>query len=158
VDEVQRAFAAATVYPFRVRAGDDASCLNLYQAARPRVLGVPDALIDRGGFEFSDTEAKSPEEKANPWLLLRNNDDTVSAFVEENTAIWQLKKGLGDVIEVPDEEGRPVKLRIAGLLKDSVFQSEVLVGDAAFRRSFPRTEGFSYFLIDVAPGTDPMTV
>ena len=30
-----------------------------------------------------------------------------------------------------------------------MFQSEVVIGDAAFRRSFPRTEGFSYFLIDV---------
>lgn len=158
VEEVRQAFAAATVFPFRVRAGDDASCLNLYQAARPRVLGVPDTLIERGGFHFSDTEAKSPEEKANPWLLLKKDGDTVPAFVEENTAIWQLKKGLGDIIEVPDEEGRPVKLRIAGLLKDSVFQSELLIGDAAFRRSFPRTEGFSYFLIDVAPGADPILV
>ncbi len=158
VEEVRRVFQATKVYPFRVRAGDDASCLNLYQAAKPRVLGVPDSLIDRGGFSFGDTEAKSPQEKANPWLLLQNIGDTVPAFVEENTAIWQLKKGLGDVIEVQDEEGRPVKLRIAGMLKDSVFQSEVLIADAAFRRSFPRTEGFSYFLIDVAPGTDPSLV
>jgi putative ABC transport system permease protein len=158
VAEIRKAFAASTVFPFRVRAGDDASCLNLYQAARPRVLGVPDSLIDRGGFQFGDTEAKSPEEKANPWLVLRKDGETVPAFVEENTATWQLKKGLGDVIEVQDEEGRPVKLRIAGLFKDSVFQSELLIGDAAFRKSFPRTEGFSYFLIDVSPGADPANV
>jgi putative ABC transport system permease protein len=49
-------------------------------------------------------------------------------------------------------------MRIAGLLKDSVFQSEVVIGDAAFRRSFPRTEGFSYFLLDPAPGTDGKAV
>jgi hypothetical protein len=151
-------FRAVTAYPFRVKAGDDASCLNLYQATRPKVLGVPDALIDRGGFQFSDTEAKTPEEKANPWLLLRQSGDTIPCFVEENTAVWQLKKGLGDEIEVPDEEGRPVRLRIAGLLKDSVFQSELVIGDAAFRKAFPRTEGFSYFLLDVAPGTDLRTV
>jgi ABC-type antimicrobial peptide transport system permease subunit len=96
--------------------------------------------------------AKTPEEKANPWLLLRGDGDAAPAFVEENTAVWQLKKGLGDELEVPDEEGRPVRLRIVGLLKDSVFQSEVLIGDAAFRRAFPRTEGFSYFLIDVRGG------
>jgi hypothetical protein len=158
VEEVRRVFGTTTVYPFRVRAGDDASCLNLYQAVRPRVLAVPDALIDRGGFRFSSTEADTDEERANPWLLLREGGDTIPAFVEENTAIWQLKKGLGDVIEVPDEEGRPIKVRIAGLLKDSVFQSEVLIGDAAFRRSFPRTEGFSYFLIDVSSGGDPQAV
>jgi ABC-type antimicrobial peptide transport system permease subunit len=158
MDEIRRVFQAVTVYPFRVRAGDDASCLNLYQATRPKVLGVPDALIDRGGFQFSDTEAKTPEEKANPWLLLRQTGDTIPAFVEENTAVWQLKKGLGDEIEVPNEEGRPVRMRIAGFFKDSVFQSEVVIGDAAFRKAFPRTEGFSYFLLDVAPGTDPRIV
>ena len=53
-----RLLQATTVYPFRVRAGDDASCLNLYQATRPRVLGVPDALIDRGGFRFSSHLAR----------------------------------------------------------------------------------------------------
>jgi putative ABC transport system permease protein len=158
IDEVRRLFQSTTVYPFRVRAGDDASCLNLYQATRPRVLGVPDSIIDRGRFQFSTTEATTPEEKANPWVLLRKTGDAIPAFVEENTATWQLKKGLGDVIEVPDEEGRPVKLRIAGLLKDSVFQSEVVIGDTAFRQSFPRTEGFAYFLLDVSPGADPAAV
>jgi hypothetical protein len=158
IEEVRRIFQSTTVFPFRVRAGDDASCLNLYQAARPRVMGVPEALIDRGGFRFSSTEATTPDEKANPWLLLRKVDGAIPAFVEENTAIWQLKRGLGDEIEIPDEEGRSVKLRIAGLLKDSVFQSEVLIGDANFRRSFPRTEGFSYFLIEPGPGSDPAVV
>ena len=140
---------SATVYPFRVRAGDDASCLNLYLATRPRVLGAADALIDRGGFRFSGSIAKSSEEKANPWLLLRQPGDAMPCFVEENTAMWQLKKGIGDTLDVPDEEGRPVTLKIVGLFKDSVFQSEVVIGDAAFRRAFPRTEGFAYFLIDV---------
>ena len=158
INEVRGIFASTTVYPFRLRAGDDASCLNLYQATRPKVLGVSDLLIDRGGFRFSATEAKTPEEKANPWLLLRQTGDTIPAFVEENTATWQLKKGLGDVIEIPDEGGQPVKLRIAGLLKDSVFQSEMLVGDAAFRKSFPRTEGFSLFLIEPKPGANASVV
>jgi hypothetical protein len=30
----------AKVFPLRVQAGDDASCLNLYQPRQPRVLGV----------------------------------------------------------------------------------------------------------------------
>jgi hypothetical protein len=151
IADVRAMLQATSVCAFRVRAGDDASCLNLYQATRPRVLGVPDNLIDRGGFRFSSTLATTPEQKTNPWLLLRTDGDPIPAFVEENTAVWQLKKGLGDELEVPDEEGRPVRLQIVGLLQDSVFQSEVLIGDAAFRRAFPRIDGFSYFLIDV-PG------
>ncbi len=158
VNEVRGTLASTTVYPFRLRAGDDASCLNLYQATRPKVLGVSNLLIERGGFRFSATEAKTSEEKANPWLLLRQAGDTIPAFVEENTAMWQLKKGLGDVVEIPDEGGQLVKLRIAGLLKDSVFQSEMLIGDAAFRKSFPRTEGFSLFLLELKPGANAAAV
>ena len=150
--EATRLLQVAQVYPFRLRAGEDASCLNLYQATRPRVLGVPDALIQRGGFRFSSTLADTQEERDNPWELLRRTGDAVPALVEENTAVWQLKKGLGDELQVPDEEGRPVRLKIVGFLKDSVFQSEVLISDAAFRRAFPRTEGFSYFLIDISRG------
>jgi putative ABC transport system permease protein len=150
--EAEAVLHGTKVYPFRLRAGDDASCLNLYQATRPRVLGVPDSLVAHGGFRFSGTLAETKEEGENPWLLLAKPGDDIPAFVEENTAVWQLKKGLGDTLEVPDEEGRPVKLRLVGFLKDSVFQSEVLIGDAAFRKAFPRNEGFSYFLL--APPAD----
>src|SRR5205823_2016653 len=31
---------SATVMSFRVQGGDDTSCLNLYQVARPRILGA----------------------------------------------------------------------------------------------------------------------
>jgi putative ABC transport system permease protein len=148
-----------TVYRFRVRGGDDASCLNLYQAGRPRVFGVPPEIVGRGGFSFSGSLAANPEEKENPWRLLRDEGlgAPVPCVVEENTATWMLKKGLGDTFEVPDEDDRPVQLRIVALLKDSVFQSEVLIPDASFRRFFPHTEGFSFFLIDPA-GERPFQV
>ena len=38
----------------RARGGDDASCLNLYQARQPRLLGIPDSLIaSHGGFPLT---------------------------------------------------------------------------------------------------------
>src|SRR5207302_8616312 len=96
----------ATIYPFRLRAGDDASCLNLYQAGRPRLLGVPARFgAEPVRFRFTETEARTPEEKANPWLLLQRvrADGAVPVFGEANTLQWMLKKGLGDDLEVPDE-------------------------------------------------------
>jgi putative ABC transport system permease protein len=139
-----------TVFPFRLRGGDDASCLSLYQAARPRVLGVPDELLAKRRFAFAMTEASTPEEKANPWLLLakQRDDGAIPVIVEMNTALWMLKTFLGGTVNVPDESGREVKLRIVGLLQDSVFQSELLVSDANFKRLYPREEGFRVFLID----------
>ena len=56
-----------------------------------------------------------------------------------------LKSDLGGTIEIPDGQGRPVKLRFVGLLQDSVFQGEVLMADTNFLRQFPRNEGFSIF-------------
>src|SRR5207247_4527523 len=42
--------------PFRVREGDEASCLNLNRAQRPRLLGVqPELLADREAFTFVKT-------------------------------------------------------------------------------------------------------
>lgn len=136
--------------PFRLRGGDDASCLNLYQAGRPRVVGVPDELIPQNRFSFAMTEAETPEEKENPWRLLakKREDGSIPIFVEQNTAMWMLKTFVGGTVTVPDETGREVKLRIVGTFQDSVFQSELLMSDANFRALYPREEGFRLFLIE----------
>jgi ABC-type antimicrobial peptide transport system permease subunit len=45
-----------------------------------------------------------------------------------------------------------VRLRLVGLLSKSIFQSELVIGEAAFLRHFPEHGGYSYFLLDTAPG------
>jgi putative ABC transport system permease protein len=149
--------AVRMLLPIRLRGGDDASCLNLYQAGRPRIIGVPvEPLVHRGGFRFAQTEAATPEERANPWLLLDKDwpDGVIPVFVEQNTAMWMLKKGVGDPIDLTDETGSPVRGRIVATLQDSVFQSELVVSDAAYRRLYPRDEGFRLFLIETAPADE----
>jgi ABC-type lipoprotein release transport system permease subunit len=147
---------AITVFPLRLRGGDDASCLNLFQASRPRVLGVPDSLVRRGGFKFYETEAKTPDENANPWLLLQRPtpDGAVPVIVENNTAVWMLKTGVGGVITMPGDDGKEIRLRIVATLADSPFQSELLMADADFVRLFPRQDGFRVFLIRTPPGKE----
>ena len=46
--------AKCRFYAFRVKPGDDASCLNLYQAKQPRMLGVGSDFIARGGFSWAE--------------------------------------------------------------------------------------------------------
>ena len=154
------------VYSLRLRDGDDASCMNLFQATRPRILGVSDRFIDRGGFKFSATEASSPSETENPWLLLRDHPSpsgrgdggeglrVIPVFCEQNTAAWMLKKAVGDDLTVPGDDGRDVTLRIVGTFADSPFQSELLMSDAAFAKAFPRTSGYRVFLIRTPPGRE----
>jgi hypothetical protein len=145
----QAALKGIEFYPLRVRAGDDASCLNLYQPRRPRLFGVPHALVQRGGFRFAEAEAETSQEKVNPWLLLERPrpDGAIPVFGEANTVTWMLKSGLGRELNVPNERGEIVRLRIVGLLLDSVFQSELLMSDANFLKLYPRQPGFQCFLI-----------
>jgi ABC-type lipoprotein release transport system permease subunit len=149
-EATKAALADVGIVPFRVHAGDDASCLNLYQPRQPRVLGVPAALIQRGGFRFSESEADTDEERTNPWLLLKQarTDGAIPAVGEANTVQWMLKSGLGKEIEIKDEHGQRVRLRIVALLQDSVFQGELLVADNRFLQIYPRQEGFQFFLVD----------
>src|SRR5205807_1661708 len=117
---------------------------------RPRLLAVPSTLIARGGFTFSAGLWSTPAEKKNPWLLLTRptDDGSVPVFADANTAQWLLKVGLGDIVTVPGDRGQDVKLKIVGLLSESIFQSELVLSEANFLKLFPRQEGFSFFLID----------
>jgi ABC-type antimicrobial peptide transport system permease subunit len=143
-----------TIYAFRVRAGDDASCLNLYQPRRPRLLGVPQSLIERGGFVFARTAAANAAERENPWLILDRDERLVPVFGEQNTVVWMLKKGLGEDVEVPTDKTGPQTLRIDGLLQDSVFQSGLLLSEKQFLRLYPAQEGYQFFLIDAPAGRE----
>ncbi|MBA4186454.1 MAG: hypothetical protein C0467_00405 [Planctomycetaceae bacterium] len=142
------------VYALRLRDGDDASCMNLAQAARPRVLGVPDSLIDRGGFKFYMTEASTPEEKANPWLLLRKPivGGAIPVFCEQNTAQWMLKTAVGGEIKMPGDDGNELTFRIVATFADSPFQSELVMSDDSFARAFPKSGGYRVFLIRTSVG------
>jgi putative ABC transport system permease protein len=142
--------AAVEIVPLRAHAGDDASCLNLYQARRPRLLGVPERLIERGGFQFAATLPPASEaERHDPWLLLDRPGDQVPAFGEQNTVTWMLKKSLGEDLKIQAGDGTDHSLRITGLLQDSIFQSSLLVSEKQFLELYPDHTGYSVFLIRV---------
>ena len=138
---------------FRVRAGDDASCLNLYQPTDPRVLAVSDRFIEENRFTFGPTLAATPDEVENPWRLLRRDlpDDVVPALADANSLTYALHLSVGDEIVLNRDSDREVRLRIVAALADSVLQRELVISERHFRRVFPEEEGFHFFMIDVAP-------
>lgn len=146
-------FAELQTQPFRLHGGDDASCLNLYQAAQPRVLGANEEFLKLGRFRFAMTIAATPETKANPWLLLNEvqPNGAIPIIAEQNTVLWQLKTFVGAEISLPDENGVERRCRIVATLQDSIFSREVVMNDANFRKLFPHDEGYRYFLIEVDP-------
>lgn len=137
------------VESLRVQPGDDASCLNLYKPLEPRRLGVPESFINRGGFAFSG--ALEPVE--NPWTLLDKTfpDGALPAIVDANSAQYNLGNvGVGGTLDVRDSAGGSAKLRIVGLLRESLFQSEVLVSERTFLKLDPGQQGYRFFLIRCA--------
>ncbi len=139
--------------PFRLLPGEDVSCLNLYKPERPRLLGVPPAMQERGGFTFQQTSVETED----PWSLLdlELEDGVIPAFGDANSVLWILHSGLGQDLELENERGEPIRLRFVGLLSKSVFQSEVLIGEEAFRRHFPSRSGYAWFLLDAPPDRAP---
>jgi len=150
-EETSALLEGAEVVSLRLRPGEDASCLNLYKPETPRLVGVPPALIERGGFHFRD----AVEEVENPWRLLERSlepaeDGTavIPAIGDYASVRWILQLGLGQELVVTDERGEAVRLRIVAQLEGSIFQRELLLPEEAFLRHFPSRGGFRYFLLD----------
>ncbi|HLF83510.1 MAG TPA: ABC transporter permease, partial [Blastocatellia bacterium] len=151
----QKGFAPNSVRftGFRVRPGDDASCLNLYEPRDPRILGAGEAFIQDGRFSFQESTAETNEERDNSWLLLNRElpDGVIPVIADANSMTYVLHRKLGDEIVVSRTNGEPVRLRLVGALADSIFQSELLISEANFLELFPDQGGYSMFLLDVAP-------
>ncbi len=162
------ALAGTHTYPFRFRAGDDASCLNLYQTEQPRVLGASDKFVERGGFRWAGTDANNDTERVNPWLMLRRRTavnsnaremipyqdfpDEVPVVLDQATAIYSLHlSGVGATFEMQNGLNQTVRMRVVGLLSNSILQGSLVIHDDHFKRHFPEVGGYRYFLIETTP-------
>ncbi|MDW8078881.1 MAG: ABC transporter permease [Thermoguttaceae bacterium] len=154
---------AMRVSSFRVRTGEDASCLNLYRPRQPTLLGVPKPFIDRGGFRLRPWVSCTAEEKQNPWRLLSRSgagglraSSTIPAIVDETTALYAL--GLspwGDrLLAYVDSSGRQVTLEVVAVLQESIFQGCVLVAEKELLRLYPYLVGYQLFLVELSGPTD----
>ncbi len=142
--------AGVKITRFRLRPGDDASCLNLYQPRNPRILGAPDGFIGESRFAFQSSLAKTDEEKANPWVLLDANlgAGVVPVVADANSLTYVLHLKLGDELKIDASDGSTIRLRVVAALADSVFQGELLMSETNFKKLFPDQEGYRFFLID----------
>jgi hypothetical protein len=156
----------AHFYAFRLRPGDDSSCLNLYEPRTPRVLGASREFVELRRFSF----AQSAESVQNPWTLLNVDlshvilgtetrmmplvhdakDVPIPAIADANSITYVLHKKIGDIIDV-----NGAKLQLVAALDDSIFQSELIISEDNFKRAFPAEQGFRVFLIDGPPAVGP---
>jgi ABC-type antimicrobial peptide transport system permease subunit len=140
----------AGIVPFRVKPGEDASCLNLYRPSKPTLLGAPPEMIRRGGFAFQATLADTDAGQSNPWTLLEEitAGGAIPVFGDANSVQWILHLGLGQELEIADEQGRTRRLVIAGTLSRSIFQSQLVMSEEHFLELFPGQGGYNLFLVE----------
>ncbi|HSC26362.1 MAG TPA: FtsX-like permease family protein [Vicinamibacterales bacterium] len=139
---------------FRVREGEDASCLNLYRPTNPTIVAPESSFIEEGRFAFVASLAGTEEERANPWLLLRRrfDDGAVPVIADATSLQYVLHLGVGDSLSMDIGAEEPLVLRFVASLSDSVLQREIIMSEEQFARLFPRQAGYRMFLIE-DPGT-----
>ncbi|HEX7316239.1 MAG TPA: ABC transporter permease, partial [Pyrinomonadaceae bacterium] len=155
------ALGGVTLARFRLRPGEDASCLNLYRPSQPRVLAPTGDFVREGRFAFGGTLDAEGESKTNPWLLLDREfaDGAVPFIADANSAAYVLHLGLGDDFLLERGGGlEPLRLRLVATLADSIFQGGLVVSERNFLRHFPEQEGYRVFLIDLPAGRDARSV
>ncbi|MBN1277630.1 MAG: ABC transporter permease [Deltaproteobacteria bacterium] len=134
---------------FRVRQGDDASCLNLNRTQEPRILGVSiDELAERGAFSFQDLESTAYHKS--PWELLKQDygNGVIPAVGDYPTVYWGLGKKTGDYLIYRNSKGEEIRLHIVGMLRNSVLQGNLIISEKAMAQYFPEVEGYGAWLID----------
>ncbi|MBS1788889.1 MAG: ABC transporter permease [Acidobacteria bacterium] len=138
---------------FRLRPGDDASCLNLYAPRSPRVLGATEEFINANRFSFASSLAQTTEEKANPWLLLNssptpNSQLPIPVIADANSLTYVLHLNVGDETALTSSRGEVIKLKVVGALADTIFQGELLMSEQNFVKVFPDEQGYRVFLVE----------
>ena len=152
----EKAMQGVSVVPFRVRDGDDASCLNLNRAQKPRLLGVkPELLAERGAFTFAGEVSDMKTKQG--WQHLREmnyldpvtfSGSAVPAIADESSILWALGKKLGDTLDYTDERGRTFKIRLVASLANSILQGNLVIAEDEFVKRFPNESGYRMFLLD----------
>jgi len=161
------ALGHASIYALRLRAGDDASCGNLYRSNQPRVLGVPPALGRRYDpsateapappFRFTKSSATTDQQRQNPWHVLPDTPtpagEPIPVVIDQETAMYSLRLygGIGEEFTFVYDQ-QPITFRVAGLLSLSILHGSLLISEPDFERLFPSVSGYRYFLIDTRDG------
>lgn len=149
-----KALQDVQVVSCRVREGEEASCLNLNRAQRPRLMGVnPGELASRQAFSFTKILNHNSTPNPNPWLVLNQDfgPHVIPAVGDAASIQWALGRKVGDDLLYLDEHGQQMRIKIVGAVANSILQGSLLISEQNFVKLFPSEAGYRFFLIDCPP-------
>ena len=131
-DEDSALIEKSFIFPFRLLPGEDVSCLNLYKPKEPQILGAPISMRYEEPWRFI--------------FLEHPNDKRVYAIGDENSLRWILHHNPKDDFIIQDENGDSLFLQL-NTIKNSLFQSQLIISESDFIKNFPSQSGDQFFLI-----------
>src|SRR6185436_3107793 len=112
---------------FRLRPGDDASCLNLYRPTAPTIIAPEAGFIEGARFSFARSLAETDAERANPWLLLhRPSSGGIPVIADATSLDYVLHASVGDTFSMDTGAAQPIVFRFVGAISDSVLQGQLI--------------------------------
>ena len=140
--------ADAEVLQFFRYGADDASCLNLNKVNTPTVLGVDMERLSRSHFVIERMLGENEPE--NRFEAFRYRTGSVyPVLVDETVLTWGLSLKLGDTIVYEGSNGKSAVLRLAGTLRNSIFQGNMLMDSKLFSEIWDEIAGSEVMLVKV---------
>lgn len=148
-----KTLAPVRLVSLRESDGESVGCLNINRPMAPRMLGVPARFA--ASARFATASVEPPYDT--PWQALRwqarggehggdgAGQPVVPAIADAASATYILHLAVGDEMEVPTPRG-PMRVRLVGTLRQSIFQGEMLIPEAAFLHYFGDDSGYRRFL------------
>ncbi|MDR2424359.1 MAG: ABC transporter permease [Prevotellaceae bacterium] len=128
---------------------DDASCLNLNKVSKPTVLGVDMNALAVSNFEIASSLYSGS--RTDIFKSLQTVADSIfPALVDETVLMWNLGLKLGDTINYETENGKHIVLKLAGTLKNSIFQGNLLIDGKLFAQAWSEITGSEIMLLKTA--------
>ncbi len=131
-EEESEVLSKSVIYPFRVLPGEDVSCLNLYRPEKPQIIGASSSLL-------SDDTWKHLRE-------FKSVNGRIPAIGDENSLRWILHHNPDEDLVIEDEFGESLGLKLK-TIKNSLFQSQLIISESDFTKHFPSQNGYQFFLI-----------
>jgi putative ABC transport system permease protein len=127
---------------------DDASCLNLNKVIRPTVLGVDMQSLSASDFRIEQNLYRMNREDFFARMQM-SGDSVYPALVDATVLAWSLGMSLGDTLYYEGDKGQPVRIQLAGILSNSVFQGHIIIDRTLFSEIWEEITGSEVFLLKV---------
>ena len=150
--------ARASFTRFRLRPGDDVSCLNLYRPGEPDDRRARRLVPRRAPLYVRDVARRDragARRIRGCCCAARSTTAPIPVIADATSLQYVLHASVGDTMAIDVGAAAPVTLRFVGALRDSVLQGELIIGEEQFVRLFPGSGGYPLLPDRLRPGVRP---